>query len=129
METMTQIADSPLHSLIPRLDTIRRVPSRFHRILPLELMKNYHFIVVGAAQGTLTVAISDQQQGPIIEALQKLTGYAIFTVFVDPLRMRQLIDRMERCERRKYSKLLGRPYYFHRIQLQAIVWFLLAEKL
>lgn len=128
METMTKIADSPLHSLIPRLDTIRRVPSRYHRILPLELMKNYHFIVVGAAQGTLTVAITGQQQEPIIKALQKLTGYAIFTVFVDPLRMRQLIDRMERCERRKYSKLLGRPYYLHRIQLQAIVWFLLTEK-
>ena len=128
METMTKMADSPLHSLIPRLDTIRRVPSRYHRILPLELMKNYQFIVVGAARGTLTVAISDQQQGLIIEALQKLTGYAIFTVFVDPLRMRQLIDRIERCERRKYRNLLGRPYYLHRIQLQAIVWFLLTEK-
>ena len=128
METMTKMADSPFHSLIPRLDTIRRVPGRYHRILPLELMKNYQFIVVGATYNTLTVAIMNQQQRPIIESLKKLTGRSIFTVFIDPARMRLLIDRVERCERRKYRKLLGRPYYLHRIQLQGIVWFLLAEK-
>ena len=120
------MADSPFYGRpIPRLDTIRRVPSRYHRILPLELMKNYQFIVVGAARGTLTVAITDQEQRPIIETLQKLTGHAIFPVFVNPTTMRLLIDRIERCERRKYRRLLGRPYYLHRIQLQSIIQFLL----
>ncbi len=127
MEMMAKMADSPFYSLIPRLDTIRRVPSRYHRILPLELMKSYQFIVVGAAGGILTVAITNHQQRTIIQSLEKLTGYSIFTVFVDQSRMRLLIDRIERCEHRKYRKLLGRPYYLHRIQLQCIVSFLLAE--
>jgi Type II secretion system (T2SS), protein E, N-terminal domain len=125
MEMMAKMADSQFHSLIPRLDTIRRVPSRYHRILPLELMKSYQFIVVGAARGTLTVAITNQQQKIIIESLEKLTGYSIFIVFVDQSRMRLLIDRVERCERRKYRKLLGRPYYLHCILLQSIIQFLL----
>jgi Type II secretion system (T2SS), protein E, N-terminal domain len=124
METMAKMADSPFHGPIPRLDTIRRVPSRYHRILPLELMKNYQIIVVGAARGTLTVAITSQEQRPIIESLQKLTGHPIFTVFVNPATMRMLIERVERCERRKYRKLIGRPYYLHRIQLQSILQFL-----
>lgn len=124
METMTKMSDSPFYGLIPRLDTIRRVPSRFHRILPLELMKNYHFIVVGAERGTLTIAITDQQQRPIIDSLQKLTGYPIFPVFVNPATIHMLIDRVERCERRKYRRLLGRPYYLHRTQLLSIIQFL-----
>lgn len=122
------MASSPFYGPIPRLDTIRRVPTRYHRILPLELMKDFQLIVVGAAPGTLTIAISDQQQEPVIELLKKLTGRAIFTVYVDPVRMRLLIDRVERCERRKYRKLLGCPCYLHRIQLQGIITFLLAAK-
>ena len=125
METTARMADSPFYGPIPRLDTLRRVPSRYHHILPLELMKNYQFIVVGASRGTLTVAITSQEQKPIIESLQKLTGHPIFTVFVNPATMRILIERIERCERRKYRKLLGRPYYLHRIQLQRFIQFLL----
>lgn len=121
------MASRPFDSPIPRLDSIRRVPSRYHRILPLELMKDHQFIVVGAARGSLTVAITDQRQQPLIESLKILTGYSIFTVFVDPARMQLLIERIERCERRKYRKLLGRPYYLHRIQLQSIVQYLLMK--
>jgi len=121
------MADRPFDSPIPRLDSIRRVPSRYHRILPLELMKDHQFIVVGAAHGSLTVAITDQRQQSLVESLKNLTGYSIFTVFVDPARMHLLIERVERCERRKYRKLLGRPYYLHRIQLQSIVQYLLME--
>lgn len=124
METMTKMADSPFYGLIPRLDTMRRVPGRYHRILPLALMKHYQLIVVGVAPGTLTVAISDQEQRTIIEFLQRLTGRSIFTVYINPVRMHLLIDRIERCELRKSRRLLGRPYYLHRIQLRAIVGFL-----
>jgi hypothetical protein len=124
METMATMADSPFHGLIPRLDTIRRVPSRYDSILPLELMKNYQFIVIGAAPGSLTVAITNHEQRTIIESLKELTGRSIFPVFVDPARMRLLIERLERCKHRKSRSLLGRPCYLHRIQLQAITWFI-----
>lgn len=127
METIATMAQGPFYGPIPRLDTIRRVPGRYHRILPLELMKDYQFIVVGAVRGTLTMAIADQKQRPLIESLEKLIGQSIFIVLVDPDRMRLLIDRVERCERRKRRKLLGRPYYLHRIQLQSIIQFLLMQ--
>lgn len=110
---------------IPRLDTIRRVPTRFHQILPLELMKRYQFIVVGAARGVLTVAISDIQQEPLIDSLKNLTGKPIFTVLIEPSRMRMMIDRIERCQYRRKMKLLGHPYYLHRVQLRAIMLYVL----
>lgn len=123
METMATMANGPFHGPIPRFDTIRRVPSRYHRIFPLELMKGYQFAVIGAAGNTLTVAITEQQRY-IIEALKKLTGYTVFPVFVNPARMRLLIERIERCEQRKYHQLRGRLYYLHGIQLQSIIQFL-----
>ena len=122
MMANTLVNNSP----IPRLDTVRRVPGRYHHILPLGLMKQYQCIVVGAAKGTLTIAIIDQQQRSIIESLEKLTGYTIFTVLIDPTRMQLLISRIERFEsQRRQKKLLGRPCYLHRIQLQSFILHLL----
>jgi len=109
---------------IPRLDTLRRVPSRYHRILPLELMKHYQFLVVGAARGTLTVAITDSRYTSMIILLEKLTGRPIFATLIEPARMRMLIERIERCQYRRYKRLLGRPYYLHRVTLHATIDFL-----
>jgi Type II secretion system (T2SS), protein E, N-terminal domain len=124
METMAKMANGPLYGPIPRFDTIRRVPSRYYRIFPLALMKVYQFAVIGAAGNTLTIAIVDQQQSSLLESLKKLTGRAVFAVFVDRARMRLLIERIERCERRISNQLLGRPYYLHSIQSQSILRFL-----
>lgn len=118
---MAKMANVPFHGPMPRFDTIRRVPSRYHRIFPLALMKHYQFAVVGTTGKTLTIAISDQQPGPVLESLNKLTGRAIFPVLVEPARMRLLIERIERCERRKYYQLRSRPYYLHNVQLQSIM--------
>ena len=119
------MANIPCHTPIPRFDTIRRVPSRYHRIFPLALMKEYQFAVIGAAGNTLTIAISDQQPRPMIESLNKLTGRAVFPVLVEPARMHLLIERIERCERRKYYQLRGRRNYLHNAQLQSIIQVLL----
>lgn len=115
------MANVLFYAPIPRFDTIRRVPSRYHRIFPLSLMKEYQFAVIGAAGNTLTIAISDQQPRPVIESLKKLTNRAVFPVLVEPARMRLLIKRIERCERRKYYQLQGRSCYLHSAQLQSIV--------
>ena len=124
METMAQMANGPLSGPIPRFDTIRRVPSRYYRIFPLALMKAHQFIVIGVAGNTLTIAIVDQQQRPLLESLKKLSGHAVFPVFVDRARMRMLIERIERCERRRSQQLHGHPYYLHSIQSQSILRFL-----
>lgn len=121
VETMAKMANAPFHGPIPRFDTIRRIPSRYHRIVPLALMKEYQFAVIGAAGNTLTIAITYQQQRAVIESLNKLTGRTVFPVLVDPARMRLLIERIERCEQRKYYQLRGRPCYLHSAQLQSII--------
>lgn len=110
---------------IPRLDTIRRVQTRYQRILPLELMKRYQCIVVGSARGVLTIAITDTGQSPLIASLKHLTGKPIFTVLIEPARMRMMIERIERCQHRKKKKLLGHPSYLHHVQLRAIMLYLL----
>lgn len=121
METMAKMANVPFHGPIPRFDTIRRVPSRYQRIFPLTLMKAHQFAVIGAAGNTLTVAITYQQQRAVIESLNKLTGRTVFPVLVEPARMHLLIERIERCEQRKYYQLRGRSCYLRGIQLQSIV--------
>jgi len=98
MGNMKDIADSVRGNLIPQLYVLRRVPMRYSRILPLTIMKRFQCIVVGSAQGVLTVAITDRQNISVIESLRRITGQAIFPVLIDPTRMRLLIQRIERNE-------------------------------
>ncbi|HAG97845.1 MAG TPA: hypothetical protein DCL75_03040 [Ktedonobacter sp.] len=101
MGTMKEIADSVRGSLIPQFCILRRVPLRYHHVLPLKVMKQHQCIVIGAAQGVLTVAITDRQNTAVIESLRRLTGHAIFPVLVGQASMRLLIRRIERCQQSK----------------------------
>ncbi len=98
MGTIKDIADSVRGNLIPQLYVLRRVPMRYRQVLPLTIMKRFQCIVVGSAQGVLTVAITDRQNTSVIESLRSITGQAIFPVLIDPARMRLLIQRIERYE-------------------------------
>src|SRR5205823_2942143 len=124
LETIREMANSLECSVIPRYCFLRRVPTRYQRVLPLNLMKHYQCIVVGAAQGTLTVAITGEEQVAVIESIKRLTGRTIFPVLIDPPRMQMLIQRIERCEQRRARKGLGSIYYLHRCQAYAIISFL-----
>ncbi|WP_165423301.1 hypothetical protein [Ktedonosporobacter rubrisoli] len=90
---------------IPRLFTLRRVSAQYWRILPLKVMKRYQCIVIGKDRGGLTLAIADQKVTGIIEQLSKLTGYEIFPVLVDPVRIRLLLRRIERAERDWHNEM------------------------
>ena len=103
----------------PRFDTLRWVSLRYRGILPLEMMKKYQCIVVGATQDELTVAFAAQQSKFVIGALEKLTGYKIFPVLVAPTKIRLLIHRIEAYERHRRS--LNWPHYIH--------WFLVHSML
>ncbi len=96
---MDDISGSMYSYPIPQLNTLRRVPPRCRRLLPLRIMQHYKCIVVGAAPGVLTVAIADRQNIAAIESLRKYTGQNIFPVLIDPDRMCLLIRRIERFER------------------------------
>ena len=119
MGNIKDIANSVRGSLIPQLYVLRRVPIRYRRILPLPIMKRFQCIVVGSAQGVLTVAITDRQNTSVIESLREITGQAIFPVLIDPDRMRLLIQRIERCEqnRQAFYSTTGQTreqiYYFY----------------
>ena len=116
MGSMKDIADNVRGNLIPQLYVLRRVPTRYRRMLPLTIMKRFQCIVVGSAQGVLTVAITDRQNTSVIESLRRITGQAIFPVLIDPNRMRLLIQRIERYEqvfsaRTQYAR--EQVYYLH----------------
>ena len=113
---------------LPRLPTIRRVPTRCSRMLPLTLMKRWQCTVLGAARGVLTVAISDSQRAATAASLEIITGRPIFFVLVDPPCMRLLISRLERYEHHKCREALGCPFYLHRLQLHAFILFLREQR-
>ena len=130
MGNMKDIADSVRGNLIPQLYVLRRVPMRYRSMLPLTIMKQFQCIVVGAAQGVLTVAITDRQATSVIESLRSITGQAIFPVLIDPTRMHLLIRRIERYEQ-AYAARTKDVYYLHmkrRFQVSSIMLLLAYQK-
>ena len=96
-------------SPIPGFRDLRRVPVAYRSLLPLELMKRYQCLVVGAAKGALTVAITDVQDPEIVELLGRVTGCTIFPVWVHPAKMHLLLHRLERYKRNRFH-ISKRPY-------------------
>ena len=108
MGQMKKLTENVRVSQIPYFSDLRRVPMHYRQVLPVSIMKRYQCLVVGSAPGVLTVAITDRHNTSILEALQQFTGHAIFPVLIDPVRMRLLLQRIERCDRCK-SGCSSRP--------------------
>jgi hypothetical protein len=119
MKAMKEMGYKECGSLIPHYPGLRRVPTRYRRVLPLRVMKQCQCVVVGAAQGVFTVAIADCHDPFILEFLSRITRRAIFPVLVDPIRMRLLIQRLERKER--YLGKLGSAPFIHPHQAHTIL--------
>lgn len=107
-------------NLIPQLRDLRRIPERYQRMLPLKVMKLYQCAVVGAAQGVLTVAITDRRDTSLIKTLTRFIGRPIFPVWVKPARMHLLIMRIERRERHK-DEMLRSPRLLSLFEIHMIV--------
>ncbi len=118
-EMVHRVNDDP----IPRFDTLRRVPERYRRLLPLGVMKKYQCVVISATRASLTVAISERQDLSVLEFLSKLSGCTIFPVLATPLRMRLLIRRIERARRimRHRDNFCWRMPSLHPLQVHAMV--------
>jgi hypothetical protein len=119
MKTVKKVGLDVDNSVFPRFDTLRWVPVCYRRILPLSVMKRYHCLVIGAAQGKLTVAMTDPVDVSIIEFLQRLTRCTIFPVLIAPNRMRQLIRHLEYAE--QHTKTVMRLRYQPRLQIRGWV--------
>ena len=122
---------------IPQLSELRRAPLRYRHILPLTIMKRYQCIVVGAAKGKLTIAITERQNMEVIESISRYTGKTVFPVLIDPKRMHLLIQRIERreqCRGNLYSK--GKQakgtgcylYSLQRLQISSILLLITSQK-
>ena len=111
---------------IPQLGELRRAPLRYRHILPLTIMKRYQCIVVGAAQGKLTIAITDTRNMEVLEVLSSYTGRTIFPVLIDPKRMRLLLQRIEQREQcrvnpsSKRNQAKGTACYLYTLQRRQI---------
>lgn len=106
------LSDGP----IPIYASIRRVPERYHRLLPLALMKRYQCVVIGSEQGCLTIAVTRTEQKRIIQVLRGYTRKPIVTVLVEPARMRLLISRIERCQKDKRKRM--KTYHGRLLEMQ-----------
>jgi Type II secretion system (T2SS), protein E, N-terminal domain len=125
LKTAIEMASNVNSFYGPRFNTLRWVPLRYRRILPLDVMKRYQCIVVGATKDELTVAFATQQNKSVIGSLKKLTGYEIFPVLVAPAKIHLLIHRIESYER--YRRSLNRPYYVHWSQVHSMLEYILTK--
>src|SRR5207245_3490382 len=75
----------------PRFDTVRRVPLRYRRLLPLSMMKQYQCVVVGATREEISVAFSARPSRSVIEMLRIVTGCCVFHVLTELVRICYLI--------------------------------------
>jgi Type II secretion system (T2SS), protein E, N-terminal domain len=91
----------------------------YRDVLPLKMMMRHQCVVVGAAQDMLTVAITDRQDISILTLLSKLTGRTIFPVLVDPVRMRLLVQRVDRYQHSR-GNVSDYLLYLHRLQVKAM---------
>ncbi len=124
---MAEIPHNDYCSLMPRFPTLRRVPMCYRHMLPLKVMKHYQCLIVGADRGALTVAIADGQTPLIAAFLSKVTRRAIFPVLVDPVRMRLLLQRLERYEHAR-GKAVGYLSSLRRLQAHSIVTALMCQQ-
>ena len=105
MRIVKEMAPEIHSDVIPRFSGLRRVPTPYRRILSLKAMRRYRCVIVGTAQGMLTVAITGTQAMPFIDFLSKITKRSIFLVLVEPGKMDLLLRRLVRQERRRGKKL------------------------
>jgi hypothetical protein len=110
---------------MPQFDRVRWVPKRFRNMLPLNVMKQYHCIVVGGTKGVLTVAFTSRKNAYVIQGLRKLTGQAIFPVLIKPERMRQLLVKTEASS--CYKRTFHLQCYLHRRYIHALLMFYVVQ--
>lgn len=110
----------------PRLYDVRRVPTRYQRILPFSIVKRYQCVVLGSAPHILTVGVVDVTDSELFSLLQRVTGVQIFPVLVEVKRMRLIIARMERSQR--FRRRFGHTYSLLTLPAQMRILLLLWER-
>jgi hypothetical protein len=113
-------------AMIPRLETLRRIPGRYRHLLPIAVMKRYQCVIIGGDHSILTVAITEPENTFLLNILSALTGRTIFPVLIDPARMRLLIRRIERMEYARYAPMDCLALYYA-LQQRSMLLFLISR--
>ena len=101
----TQVASVPDEDLsiiarqlgVPYLPFLPRTFSnRVKRLVRPELAQELHCFPLGCAQKTLTVAMSNPQDGQILDRLRKETGMRIFPVLIHPDELQNALEHITR---------------------------------
>ena len=112
---------------IPHMASLRWVPKRYRRMIPLQLMQKYQCVVIGGESNALTAAVTNEKSSALLQSLGQRTGRIIFPVLIEPARMHLLIRRIERAEREKHKPLntknLGYP-----LQVRSMLMFLTTSR-
>src|SRR5712691_11230637 len=125
LKTVKEMASHVNSFYVPRFDTLQWVPLRYRRILPLDVMKQYQCVVVGATREELTLAFAAQPGRSVIGVLRRLTGRDIFPVLAEPARIHLLIRRIELYE--QHRRTLNCPYYVHWPIIHSIIACILSQ--
>lgn len=82
-------------------------------------MKRYQCAIIGAEQGRLTLAVTEQLALPTLVVMSEVIARPLFPVIVDARRMRSLIRRIENAERLR-QKRQKPSLFFHPRQSQLL---------
>nr|BBH95750.1 hypothetical protein KTA_39490 [Thermogemmatispora argillosa] len=119
MGTLKEMAYLARSGPLPRLPSLRYVPVRYRRWLPLSVAKRYQCLVIGAAQGVATVALAHSGDAAFYALLEELTACTVFPVLVPPSALRLAIKRLER-DRRRPSLSMRPTYFLHPYQIRTL---------
>lgn len=72
----------------------RTFPNKVKRLVKPELAQELHCFPLGCAHKTLTVAMSNPQDGQVLDRLQKETGMRIFPVLIHPDELRNALEHI-----------------------------------
>lgn len=106
---------------VPQLRNLRRIPTQYRRMLPLEFMKLYQCAIIGDEEGVLTLAITESCAISTLRLIGKMTGQSLFPVLVGTRRMRYLIRHIERADYPGYKRL--KPPFFIYTDLKSSQYF------
>jgi hypothetical protein len=110
MGTLKEMAYLVRQGPLPRLPSLRYVPLRYRSWLPLPVARRYQCLVIGLAQGVVTVALARPGNAALYALLEEITSCTVFPVLVSSTSLRLALKRLERD--RRLSGLTAHPTSF-----------------
>ncbi len=119
MGTLKEMAYLVRQGPLPRLSSLRYIPLRYRGWLPQSVARRYQCLVIGLAQGVVTVALARPGNAAFYALLEEITSCTVFPVLAPPSSLRLAIRRLERDQRRP-SLSIPPAYFLHPRQFSTL---------